>query len=176
MAKDPGKQQRTDARRIGQTGAGKLDHDSGQRPDRAAPPPEPETSTGAEQAGTESVDEIRQRLERERNATIEELRRQGAALDTDEVGTATRAGSVLDEGDQAQISLGDDMSMMRRERLAARVTQLTAALERVARGDYGRCDACGRPIEAGRLAAIPEARTCRECQELLEQGRQESAA
>ncbi len=169
MAKDPGKRQRTDAGRIGEKGTRKP-------PGRATGTPEPQASTEAAEAAAESIDEIRQRLERERAATIEELRRQGAALDTDEVGTVTRAGSVLDEGDQAQVSLGDDMSMMRRERLAARVNQLTAALERVARGDYGRCDVCGRPIEAGRLAALPEARTCRECQERIEQGRQESAA
>jgi RNA polymerase-binding transcription factor DksA len=169
MAKNPGKRQRTDAGRIGEKGTGKP-------PGRTAGTPEPQACTEAAEAAAETIDEIRQRLERERAATIEELRRQGAALDTGEVGTVTRAGSVLDEGDQAQVSLGDDMSMMRRERLAARVNQLTAALERVARGGYGRCDVCGRPIEAGRLAALPEARTCRECQERIEQGRQESAA
>ena len=57
------------------------------------------------------------------------------------------------------------MSFTTRERLARRVNQLTAALERIEGGTYGRCTECGRDIEPGRLAAIPEAATCLQCQE-----------
>jgi RNA polymerase-binding transcription factor DksA len=43
------------------------------------------------------------------------------------------------------------------------VTETRAALGRIADGSYGTCAACGRPIDAGRLAAIPTAMTCVRC-------------
>jgi RNA polymerase-binding transcription factor DksA len=43
------------------------------------------------------------------------------------------------------------------------VTETLAALGRIADGSYGTCASCGRPMEAGRLAAVPTARTCMRC-------------
>jgi DnaK suppressor protein len=40
---------------------------------------------------------------------------------------------------------------------------VTAALERLERGTWGRCTACGLPIDAGRLRAMPEAARCGRC-------------
>ncbi len=37
------------------------------------------------------------------------------------------------------------------------------ALERLARGDYGRCERCGEPIPAERMEARPTATTCVPC-------------
>src|SRR5688500_10224850 len=100
----------------------------------------------------------RARLERERQAAIDRLRELGVSTGTDE--TAPRgAHAVLDEGDQAQASERTDMAFMTRERLAERINQLTAALERISRGQYGRCADCGKPIEPSRVAALPETET-----------------
>ena len=46
-----------------------------------------------------------------------------------------------------------------REHLA----QIDAAMARLAEGGYGRCERCGRPIGAARLAARPVATTCMNC-------------
>ena len=43
------------------------------------------------------------------------------------------------------------------------VTETLAALGRIADGSYGTCASCGRPMEAGRLAAVPTALTCMRC-------------
>ena len=43
------------------------------------------------------------------------------------------------------------------------LAELDDALERLRQGRYGRCEQCGRPIAAGRLAARPAARTCITC-------------
>lgn len=43
------------------------------------------------------------------------------------------------------------------------------ALRRVSRGDYGVCAECDRDIAEARLAALPFAELCRDCQESLEQ-------
>ena len=41
--------------------------------------------------------------------------------------------------------------------------ELDHALERLRQARYGRCERCGRPIAAERLAARPAARTCITC-------------
>ena len=45
----------------------------------------------------------------------------------------------------------------------ARLSELHAADERVARGEYGRCEVCGDAIGADRLAAVPTTRRCVTC-------------
>ncbi|MER3632716.1 MAG: hypothetical protein C4325_11615 [Blastocatellia bacterium] len=44
------------------------------------------------------------------------------------------------------------------------------ALLRIEDDEYGTCQNCGKVISPKRLAAIPWARYCIACQELLEQG------
>jgi RNA polymerase-binding protein DksA len=43
------------------------------------------------------------------------------------------------------------------------LAEIDAALLRLAAGSYGRCENCGQPIGAGRLAARPAATTCISC-------------
>lgn len=45
----------------------------------------------------------------------------------------------------------------------ARLAELDLAIRRVEGGDYGRCEACGRPIPDERLDALPTASTCVGC-------------
>ena len=106
------------------------------------------------------------RIQRDLQAAVEELRRFGMS----DVDTETRgvAGAVVEEGDAAQASERTDLSFAQRERLAARVTALTQALERLERGEYGRCEECGNDIEPQRLQALPTARTCIACQQQRE--------
>ena len=42
------------------------------------------------------------------------------------------------------------------------------ALEKIDRGTYGLCDACGKPIKKARLRALPFATLCLDCQDRLE--------
>ena len=43
------------------------------------------------------------------------------------------------------------------------LTQIDAAMRKLADGSYGRCERCGQDIAAGRLAARPAATTCMSC-------------
>jgi RNA polymerase-binding transcription factor DksA len=45
----------------------------------------------------------------------------------------------------------------------AQLVQVAAALERLDRGAWGTCVACGEPIAAARLQALPEAARCARC-------------
>jgi len=44
------------------------------------------------------------------------------------------------------------------------VEQITAALNRITQGKYGRCTRCGRQIAPARLEVLPYAAACIECQ------------
>ena len=108
--------------------------------------------------------ELRARIERERDDAIQRLRQLGITPDGDSDARRTGGDHPLDEGDHAQESERQDLSFITRERLAERINRLTAALERINEGTYGTCEECGGPIEASRLAALPEVTTCLECQ------------
>lgn len=44
--------------------------------------------------------------------------------------------------------------------------EIDNALQRIAGGTYGECEACGEPISLARLKALPWARFCLSCQEM----------
>lgn len=49
-----------------------------------------------------------------------------------------------------------------------RLEEIAAAEARLAAGTYGVCEACGAPIPAPRLRALPVARLCLPCEEAVE--------
>jgi RNA polymerase-binding transcription factor DksA len=114
------------------------------------------------------LEAIRRQLERERDTAVGELRELGVSPELQQGAVRGNGPAVVDLGDAAQVSEGEDVSLLTRERVAARINRLAAALRAIADGTYGTCERCGRPIEAARLAALPEAATCKRCQEELE--------
>jgi DnaK suppressor protein len=90
-------------------------------------------------------------------------------------------------GGQTAESPGDtaDLSFQQLEREVAislfgterqMLGQVAAALERLDRGEFGRCTDCGRPIPLERLRAVPYAQHCIQCASRLEKEAAESAA
>jgi RNA polymerase-binding transcription factor DksA len=49
------------------------------------------------------------------------------------------------------------------ESARARLAEVELAIRRIEGGDYGRCEACGRPIPDERLEAVPTASRCVAC-------------
>lgn len=49
------------------------------------------------------------------------------------------------------------------ENIVHRLREIEQALERIEKGEYGKCTLCGKDIDMERLEAYPEADTCREC-------------
>lgn len=47
---------------------------------------------------------------------------------------------------------------------------IDAALSRIDDGEYGKCINCGDPVSEKRLEAVPWARHCIRCQDLIERG------
>ena len=119
-------------------------------------------------AGTRWQRKVRERIERERDEAVGQLRDLGITPDDVGTGATGEIAQPRDEGDQAQASERLDLSFMTRERLAEKINRLTAALERLNEGTYGQCEACGQEIERNRLEALPEAMRCLECQTRIE--------
>ncbi len=78
------------------------------------------------------------------------------------------AGDVLvDEGfaDSAQATAERSELLSLVEQLKSTHDEVEAALDRIERGAYGRCEACGGDIAIERLEAIPTARLCVSCKQ-----------
>ena len=78
---------------------------------------------------------------------------------------AARGAGTDDEHDPEGATLAFERQHVAALAQAARehVSDIGAALGRLADGSYGTCQACGQPIGAERLAARPAARTCIGC-------------
>ncbi len=61
-----------------------------------------------------------------------------------------------------------------RGQLAERKADIEHAIEKVASGEFGVCERCGNQIPSGRLEALPFARYCVDCQEILDRDRVET--
>lgn len=81
--------------------------------------------------------------------------------------------SELSSADQHQADVGTETFNRERdlsiyERVEAELADVEHALHRLEEGTYGTCEACGRPIDEGRLEAVPAARLCLEDQAAAE--------
>ena len=78
---------------------------------------------------------------------------------------ATEGANTDDEHDPEGSTIAFERSQLSASLAAARagLADVEHALARVAEGTYGRCEACGGHIPAGRLEALPAATTCVGC-------------
>ena len=105
----------------------------------------------------------REALEAERAETVAAI----SALARDFDGIVDAASSVAtdDEHDPEGATIAFERAQVAAllERARGRLADIDLALARIRSGSYGRCEHCGQPIAAGRLAARPAARTCIRC-------------
>jgi DnaK suppressor protein len=86
--------------------------------------------------------------------------------------SATRQSRALadakDEGDRASASIEKEMSAVEQVQAESLLKSVDAALARIDAGTFGQCLNCGQEIGMKRLEAIPWARYCITCQELMD--------
>lgn len=75
--------------------------------------------------------------------------------------------NLADPADQAAQESDLNVSLLMQERSRLVAGEVRDALRRIEEGTYGWCEECGEDIDPRRLAAVPAARYCRDCQELL---------
>ena len=79
---------------------------------------------------------------------------------------ALSAVQSADEMEFAVRSVEQDVNVTTASVRSRMLRQIDYALERVAGGTYGECQACGEEISPNRLKAIPWAEYCLSCEEL----------
>jgi DnaK suppressor protein len=109
---------------------------------------------------------IKEILERKEAELARELRkRDGIAIE-----------KSADQMDEIQYASERDLAIRNVDRESVLLRGVKAALRRIRDGDFGICVECESPIGAKRLAAVPWAARCIQCQNAADADGQESAA
>jgi RNA polymerase-binding protein DksA len=106
--------------------------------------------------------DYRTRLEEERarlTNAVDFLERENTGSIGDELGDIATA-SDNHIGDAATATFDRELDQGLGERAQQTLTAIGDALRKIEEGTYGVCEACGEPIGAKRLSAIPWARLC----------------
>ena len=105
--------------------------------------------------------EIKDKLLAERGLLIEKLKGNDLSVDDSE---------TPDPVDLAVRNYSKNVMLAVSENESKQLTLIDEALLRLEDKEYGACQNCDKDINPKRLAALPWARYCLDCQELLEQG------
>ena len=108
-----------------------------------------------------NFNETREKLLAERELLI--LKLKGSDLSVDDSETP-------DPVDLAVRNYSKNVQLAVSENESKQLTLIDEALMRIDDKEYGSCQNCEKDINPKRLAAIPWARYCLDCQELLEKG------
>jgi DnaK suppressor protein len=108
-----------------------------------------------------NLEQIKESLLAEREALINKLKGNDLSIDDAE---------TPDPVDLAVRNYSKNVMLAVSENESRQLTLIDEALRRIEDEEYGPCQNCEKPINPKRLAAIPWARYCLDCQQLLEQG------
>ena len=108
-----------------------------------------------------NLKEIKQKLIAERDLLIEKLKANDLSVDASE---------TPDPVDLAVRNYSKNVMLAVSENESKQLALIDEALLRIDDKEYGPCLTCEKDINPKRLAAIPWARYCLDCQSLLEQG------
>ena len=137
---------------------------------RSKPKAAAKTSRVKTKARGNEIEKFREQLLAERTRLEEELREiENRAARVDESDRATELSAYEDHpADLASETFEREKDLAIGESVEHMLHKVINALEKLDRGTYGRCDACGRPIKKARLRALPFATLCLMCQARLE--------
>ena len=108
-----------------------------------------------------NLEQIKESLLAEREVLINKLKGNDLSIDDAE---------TPDPVDLAVRNYSKNVMLAVSENESRQLTLIDEALRRIEDEEYGPCQNCEKPINPKRLAAIPWARYCLDCQQLLEQG------
>lgn len=108
-----------------------------------------------------NLKEIKAKLLAERDLLIEKLKGNDLSIDDAE---------TPDPVDLAVRNYSKNVQLAVSENESKQLTLIDEALLRIEDDEFGSCLNCEKEIQPKRLAAIPWARFCLDCQELLEKG------
>lgn len=100
------------------------------------------------------IEKVRQLLKKELEEAVKELEELEKKLEI--------------KGDYG-LGIGDpniiqwELNLALRDRAAQKVKEVKRALDKLAKGHYGICEVCGKPIEEARLELLPYTTLCSKC-------------
>ena len=92
---------------------------------------------------------------------IEELKKDDPFADPDHASD----NAAIDTDVREQV--GHDTIEAQIKDLEKKVNQISEALKKISKNQYGKCDSCGKEIPKARLELIPEAANCLDCEKRL---------
>ena len=107
-------------------------------------------------------EEIRRKLEQQRQELIKELEQIGASGPRVELASELRE-PRSDRAVDAATAVELEHKAAVEDNLHAQLTMVEHALSKLEAGNYGLCDICGQPISPERLEALPYANLCIKC-------------
>jgi len=108
-----------------------------------------------------NLEKVKDKLIAERESLLTKLSGNDLSVDASE---------TPDPVDLAVRNYSKNVMLAVSENESRQVVLINEALERIGDKEYGACQNCENPINPKRLDAVPWARYCLNCQELVEQG------
>ncbi len=108
-----------------------------------------------------NLKEIKEKLIAERESLVKKLKENDLSVDDSE---------TPDPVDLAVRNYSKNVMLAVSENDSRQLILINQALERIDDEEYGTCQNCEKAIKTKRLDAIPWARYCLDCQELVEKG------
>ena len=110
---------------------------------------------------TTDLNQLRQRLQRERKRLIEELEQLKGSI---RQASGQRDRNLAGKWDESGMESSEaDRCLALQTRVRESLTEVERALHKLEDGSYGLCDNCGQQIDPARLEALPQANLCLSC-------------
>lgn len=110
------------------------------------------------------VKKITSIIEAHRDAVVAKIRR----LRREDPLTTTDRSLIVEPGTDAAELFGHEQVVILEQRLKSDLTEIEAALAKIKKGTYGKCEKCVKPIDLARLEVKPQAIYCLEDEKKIE--------
>lgn len=107
---------------------------------------------------------IGKKIEEQRETILARIKR----LRRDDPFSNTDRSLIVEPGTDAAALFGHEQIAVLEGRLKSDLKEIEAALRKLKKGTYGKCEKCGKPIEAARLEVKPSAIYCLEDEKKIE--------
>ncbi|KKR78240.1 MAG: DnaK suppressor protein [Candidatus Curtissbacteria bacterium GW2011_GWA1_40_9] len=111
-----------------------------------------------------NVKEIASKIEAQRRLVVSRI---GRLRREDPFSTEDRA-IIVEPGTDAAILSGHERTVIMEDRLKRDLREIEAALKKIKKGTYGKCERCGKSIDVKRLEVKPQALYCLKCESEIE--------
>jgi DnaK suppressor protein len=120
----------------------------------------------------EELEKYEKLLLKRREELMEELKLRKTQLDeTIKDSTGDLSSYSYHMADQGTDAMEREKAFLFASKSGRLLYHIDEAIRRLRKGEYGKCQQCGKPIQKARLEAVPHARLCIECKEKEEEAK-----